>query len=241
MNPGSSRQHTVDRVIAHAVLTGQPHAALTSLAPAANVAHHGVGQFRMTGALAARGSPSGVPIGDVIELGADLQMRWVTACRLIAPMPHHLFSRQRAIGQLPNDPMGAHEAAGAWVAWPPISATIGGSSPWPALVAGAASNLRPEPSNPRRGKIGLHLGTSIPGATPAAAPTARGHSVAIHSTGSPGEHITGGPWLTGGSAIPIALHTYAAPSPTAGDYVVEITVNRNSVPSLPYATVVPVP
>lgn len=56
--------------------------------------------------------------------------------------------------------------------------------------------------------------------------------------GSPSEHITGGPWTIG--SIPTVPHTFPAPSPTPADYVVEITVYRNSVASDPFATVVTV-
>jgi hypothetical protein len=56
--------------------------------------------------------------------------------------------------------------------------------------------------------------------------------------GTPSDHVTGGPWAIG--SIPIASHTYAAPSADPSEYVVEITTYRNSVPSEPYATVVPI-
>jgi hypothetical protein len=53
-------------------------------------------------------------------------------------------------------------------------------------------------------------------------------------------HVTGGPWSIADAEIPIASHTYAAPSPTGADYVVTISVVRNGVTSSDYATVVTV-
>jgi hypothetical protein len=58
--------------------------------------------------------------------------------------------------------------------------------------------------------------------------------------GTPAQHVTGGPWSIADGEIPIASHTFAAPSPTGADYVVEVSVNRNSVASDGYATVVTV-
>jgi hypothetical protein len=58
--------------------------------------------------------------------------------------------------------------------------------------------------------------------------------------GSPADHVTGGPWSIADAEIPIASHTFAAPSPTGADYVIEVSVNRNSVASDGYATVVTV-
>jgi hypothetical protein len=53
-------------------------------------------------------------------------------------------------------------------------------------------------------------------------------------------HVTGGPWSIADSEIPIASHTYAAPSPTGADYVVTISVARNGVTSSDFSTVVTV-
>jgi hypothetical protein len=53
-------------------------------------------------------------------------------------------------------------------------------------------------------------------------------------------HVTGGPWSIADAEIPIASHTYAAPSPTGADYVVTISVVRNGVTSSDFSTVVTV-
>jgi hypothetical protein len=53
-------------------------------------------------------------------------------------------------------------------------------------------------------------------------------------------HVTGGPWSIADSEIPIASHTYAAPSPTGADYVVTISVVRNGVTSGDFSSVVTV-
>jgi hypothetical protein len=53
-------------------------------------------------------------------------------------------------------------------------------------------------------------------------------------------HVTGGPWSIADAEIPIASHTYAAPSPTGADYVVTISVVRNSVTSDDFSSVVTV-
>lgn len=53
-------------------------------------------------------------------------------------------------------------------------------------------------------------------------------------------HVTGGPWSISAAEIPLASHTYAAPSPTAADYVVTVSVVRNGVRSDDFSTVVSV-
>jgi hypothetical protein len=53
-------------------------------------------------------------------------------------------------------------------------------------------------------------------------------------------HVTGGPWSLADAEIPIASHTYAAPSPTGADYVVTVSVVRNGVTSSDFSTVVTV-
>jgi hypothetical protein len=51
---------------------------------------------------------------------------------------------------------------------------------------------------------------------------------------------SGGPWSLADAEIPILTHTYAAPSPTGADYVVTISVVRNSVTSDDFSSVVTV-
>jgi hypothetical protein len=53
-------------------------------------------------------------------------------------------------------------------------------------------------------------------------------------------HVTGGPWSIADAEIPIASHTYAAPSPTGADYVVTISVVRNGAISDDFSSVVTV-
>jgi hypothetical protein len=53
-------------------------------------------------------------------------------------------------------------------------------------------------------------------------------------------HVTGGPWSIADGEIPIASHTYAAPSPTGAEYVVTISVVRNGVTSSDFSSVVTV-
>lgn len=52
--------------------------------------------------------------------------------------------------------------------------------------------------------------------------------------------VTGGPWSISAMAIPIASHTYAAPSPTGADYVVTVSVVGTGGLSLDFSTVVTV-
>lgn len=88
------------------------------------------------------------------------------------------------------------------------------------------------------GVSGLDVELDVNQGTSSADDTIDSYDVEWGDSGT--DTVTGGPWSISAAEIPLATHTYAAPSPTAADYVVTVSVVRNGVRSADFSTVVTV-